>query len=408
MIPNFIVWYKLSDGQFRTYNYQLQKYKTQSCLTREMNEFEFITKNKEELTDEGLQTYADDLVDSRNELLTSKALKVPFDYFDNSFKCSGRIFYRSHSNNVKTFIKKFLKKEHLEFEPITVQEEDYFRKTYRGGQTYGLPGEYDCITYDFKFFYPGIMASQEFYIPRTEGKVTEIKQEIPKKRFKYGIYNIKITSTDVNFNKLFSFSKDNHYTHISLNFTLEYISQTSTQNIKMEFLSNKALLYDDLISGSDIFYVWHSVLCKLKKEFPNNKLVKKLGSSCWGELQNLKNIWKTEEEIINEELDVGFGYENEYHIEEIRNKSDGDIYRLIHLQGNLYEYQFRLKAFLTDFGRVKIAKIAMDNIENVVRIQTDSITFDTNPMLSIYNFQIDDKKTGRFEVLNRKVMRRIE
>lgn len=407
MIPNFIVWFKLSDSQFRTYNYNLQKYQTQSVLSREMNEFEFLTKNKDDLTDEGLKAYADELVESRNELLTSKALKVPFDYFDNSFKCSGRTFFRTHSNNVKTFIKKFLKKEHLNFEPITVQEEDFFKKTYRGGQTYGLPGVYDCTTYDFKFFYPGIMASKDFYIPTTQGEIKEIDAVLPKK-FKYGIYNIKITSTDENFNKVFSFSKDHHYTHLSLNFVLWYIKFYPNENINIEFLSNKALIYDDLIPGSDIFYVWHTILCKIKKEFPNNKLVKKLGSSCWGELQNLKCIWKTEDEIIEEELDIGFGFENEYHIEEIRNKSDGDIYRLIHLKGNLYEYQFRLKAFLTDFGRVKIAKIALDNIENVVRIQTDSITYNTDLGLEIYGFQIDEKKTGHFEVLNRKIMRRID
>ena len=64
-----------------------------------------------------------------------------------------------------------------------------------------------------------------------------------------------------------------------------------------------------------------------------------------------------------------------YHIEEIRAKPEGDMYRLINLKTNIYEYQFRLKAFLTDFGHVKVAKIALQNIDNVVRIQTDSIHF---------------------------------
>jgi hypothetical protein len=146
-----------------------------------MNEFEFLTKNKEDLSDEGLINYADELIQYRNEILSSKSLKVPFDYFDNSFKCSGRTFFRSHSNNVKTFIKKFLKKEHLNFEPITVQEEDYFNKTYRGGQTYGLPGVFDCTTYDFKFFYPSILASRDFYIATTEGTIKEIQPVLPKK-----------------------------------------------------------------------------------------------------------------------------------------------------------------------------------------------------------------------------------
>ena len=81
---------------------------------------------------------------------------------------------------------------------------------------------------------------------------------------------------------------------------------------------------------------------------------------------------------------------------------------MINLKTNIYEFQFRLKAFLTDFGRVKIAKIALQNIDNVVRIQTDSITFDKPIVLNINNFAIDEKKCGKFEIVNRKIMKKIE
>ena len=130
----------------------------------------------------------------------------------------------------------------------------------------------------------------------------------------------------------------------------------------------------------------------LKKNFHLIRLFKKLASSAWGEIQNKKNIWKTEDDIISEKLDIGFGYDTDYHIQEIRAKPTGNEYRLINLKTNIYEYQFRLKSFLTDFGRVKIAKIALQNIDNIVRIQTDSITFDQPIKLTINNFAIDDKK----------------
>ena len=100
--------------------------------------------------------------------------------------------------------------------------------------------------------------------------------------------------------------------------------------------------------------------------------------------------------------------DDDYHIEEIRVKSTGDEYRLVNLKTNIYEYQFRLKAFLTDFGRVKIAKIALQNIDNVVRIQTDSITFDQPIILTINNFAIDEKKCGKHKIKNRKIMNKIE
>ena len=81
---------------------------------------------------------------------------------------------------------------------------------------------------------------------------------------------------------------------------------------------------------------------------------------------------------------------------------------MINLKTNIYEYQFRLKAFLTDFGRVKIAKIALVNIDNEVRIQTDSITFDKPIVLNINNFAIDEKKCGKFHIKNRKIMEKVE
>jgi hypothetical protein len=48
----------------------------------------------------------------------------------------------------------------------------------------------------------------------------------------------------------------------------------------------------------------------LKKNFHLIRLFKKLASSAWGEIQNKKSIWKTEDDIIHEKLDIGFGFEN--------------------------------------------------------------------------------------------------
>ena len=81
---------------------------------------------------------------------------------------------------------------------------------------------------------------------------------------------------------------------------------------------------------------------------------------------------------------------------------------MVNLKSNIYEYQFRLKSFFTDFGRVKIALIALQNIDHVVRIQTDSITFDQPIVLIINNFAIDTNKCGKHEIKNRKIMNKIE
>jgi len=57
------------------------------------------------------------------------------------------------------------------------------------------------------------MASKEFYFPTTVGKHKKLKA-IPDV-FPFGIFNIKVVSNDINFNKVFAYSKHHHYTHHS-------------------------------------------------------------------------------------------------------------------------------------------------------------------------------------------------
>jgi hypothetical protein len=406
-IVNFIVWYKLPDMSFRTFEHETQTLETVQTLDKfEMNQFEMITKTKGDKTDANLIQYSKDLISYRNELLTSKYLIVSFDYFDNDFKMkNGLVFYRNHSNNVKTFIKKFIHASYKSCEPIEAYEESKFLKCNRGGLMFGEVGVYNCYTYDFKFFYPSIMASKDYYIPRTKGKIISF-HTIPD-IFQFGIYNIQVVSNDKNFNKVFAFSKDNHYTHYSLNF-IHYYNKHYKGDIKMNIMNNEALIYDDLISGYTMFNCWYNRLVEIKAEFPKNNLVKKLGSTSWGELQTYKSIIRTEQEVINENLNIGFDMSDDYYIKKIVQKNDTDIYHLVPTKKGLYEYDLRLKAFITDYGRVKIAKQALKNIDDVVRIQTDSITYSTNVNPKVLNFILDDSKTGEFEILNMRIMRPVD
>ncbi len=66
----------------------------------------------------------------------------------------------------------------------------------------------------------------------------------------------------------------------------------------MEILSDQALVYDDLIDSSDVFHSWYNVLWKLKREFPSNKIIKKLASSAWGELQNKKIFGRPKNRLL--------------------------------------------------------------------------------------------------------------
>lgn len=59
---------------------------------------------------------------------------------------------------------------------------------------YCKAGTYNCYGYDFKFFYPSIMASKEYMIPSKQGKYINI--DVISKQFEYGIYNICVQSNN--------------------------------------------------------------------------------------------------------------------------------------------------------------------------------------------------------------------
>ena len=59
-----------------------------------------------------------------------------------------------------------------------------------------------------------------------------------------------------------------------------------------------------------------------------------------------------------------------------------------------YRYNFRLKSFLTAFGRVKVAEVAQQDLESCIRIQTDGIVFNKDIKLNFHLLGRDSKTTG--------------
>ena len=395
---NYLVWYKTANEEFRIMLSESRQISTVEKLPNNINQFEMNDKSK--AIDENLILYCDNIKIWRDEIVRCLLLKIPFDYFDNSFFNEDlSIFYRHHSNNVCTFIKRFLKSDYKTFDIITKIEESYYLKCNRGGLMYCDRGVFDCYAFDFRFFYPSIMASKDFKIATKEGVESEFT-EIPK-IFQYGIYNIKIISDDINFKKIFAFSKDNHYTHYSLNFIL-FLKRKYKMSIEFVILSNTALIYSDdkIVSGYSIFYCWYMRLLDLKIAFPTNKLVKTLGSTSWGQLSAQNIIVKTESQIEQENLLIAFDNSTDYKIVDIIVKNKEDVYKLLDTKKTMYKLQFRLKAFVTDYARVKIAKVALLDLDDVVRIQTDGIVYSCPKKFSIDNYVIDSKHTGEFEWFN--------
>ena len=65
-----------------------------------------------------------------------------------------------------------------------------------------------------------------------------------------------------------------------------------------------------------------------------------------------------------------------------------------------YKYNVRLKPFITAWGRIQTARIALQNLDNVVRVHTNGITYDKQIITDLPTFLPDKKTTGLIQFNN--------
>ena len=59
-----------------------------------------------------------------------------------------------------------------------------------------------------------------------------------------------------------------------------------------------------------------------------------------------------------------------------------------------------MKSFLTAFGRVKIARVAEEDLDSVIRIHTDGIVFNKEMKFYFDHLLPEDKTTGLINWIN--------
>jgi hypothetical protein len=286
-------------------------------------------------TDKGLKEFGTKFMEDVDELKNNNTFKI--DYIKDG----------SHKAVTINMFKRLAHGKYQMFEPIDGTEYRWIEACNNGSLYYCKPGTYNCYGYDFKSQYPGILAYKGFEIPFKTG--TEMKINNLDK-IQMGFYKVRITSNDTNFKKIFAFSKSNVYTHYSVLFALRSIKDG--YNVKIELVDKdvNCYVYDNnsKTRGSVIFSKWYDILFGLKEKLTKNILIKTITSSLWGQLARNNVIYRTEEEIMDNEIDVSLEYDtnHKYFVREITNYKNGtQKYHLVESKQPYYMNIARIKPF---------------------------------------------------------------
>ena len=298
-------------------------------------------------TDEGLVKFKSDMIRWNEELKNNTIL--PIDYFK----------YYTHYSAVELTFKRLCKGKYEDHEPIDATESKWIENTHNGGLTYCNVGTHDSFGFDFSSFYPSLMGQYKFILPNKRG--SEMFLTVIPEVISLGFYRVKITSEHKHATKLFAFSPEHTYNNISLShamdlqhnfgFKIELIIDDKPNAYIYPTASSSVGMQPNGIRASSVWGVWVDKLIKIKTKFPRNKLIKHILSSLWGSLSRGNNIIKTWEEIETEGLKVGIGGGSDYKIINYTLTQDKEYYKL-QCMSQPYKHNFRLKSFLSAFGRV--------------------------------------------------------
>jgi hypothetical protein len=253
-----------------------------------------------------------------------------------------------------------------EAEPIGQAEQCFIKNSFQGGLIYcekGFQGQAKSI--DMNSMYPYHLVNTRFNFPIQEGTPKRLTQDEFNglSYYSYGIYHCRVHGQS----KLFKTNKTNYYTHYDLtvakelNFLIEIIDDGEAN-----FFSYSQ---DNLGKGSIIFGNFVKKLYELKKEYPENKIYKKLLNCLWGKLSQ-KNRYK---KIVYDDQEFCLPEEGE--LQNIDVLPDGSL-KLKYLSdiNKIYKNNLaRLGTFLTSFARLQFYRAVKPYEGEIIRIHTDSI-----------------------------------
>lgn len=374
-MSDYTIYYKQTDGKVRTYNVMTKEFKSIHYIDLFKIKKRYAMLTGYEANDKDMIRFAKDFRDWVEEIKDNDIFT--FDYLK----------YSSHESVCVDMFKKLCHGNYEDMEDIDQIEFEWIESCNNASLTYCNKGTHQCYGYDYSSKYPSILATEHFHIPTKRGKqqtLTELP-EYPK----VGFYKVLIVSNDNRFNKVWNYNPRQVYTNYSLAFANKCKKQGYKVDIHLIQCENNCYIYGELdkkdenktgvIKCSKVFHKWYDYLFELKQEFPKNKLVKLMTSSLWGRLAEFNRIFRTEDELEKTKLDFTLDYDpnHKYYVRNIQysSKRKTDVYELIESK-RPYRFNIaRIKPFLISKSRAVIGAVAMEYIDDVVRIHTDNVTF---------------------------------
>ncbi len=371
-----------NDGKLDTIDQYINDYKGYNGI-----ELKFIETKV--LNDDILTEYLKFFENWKDECMNNGIYKV--DITQGDVKAMQQCFF----SLVTGYKNKTTKK--LEHDKISATEYKWFQKCANSGLYYLQDEdiELDCWSYDRKACYANILGSK-LLIPTKQGCEYTL-DKFPEKmdRLKYGFYRAKITYANEDFLKCFVFSKSNVYCDISIKFAFEHKEKFKLSIELIQDDQPNAYLYDfdDMIPICSMTGKWLEKVIALKAKYPKNPYIKALVSGTWGVINQRNKLSYSFDEINEKELDFGLADYHKYIQVGRFTKHKVDYYEMVN-SSSAYKYQLRLKPWITAQSRNDIAMLGMTNLGNVIRLQTDSVSFNKNIELNNPNYALESKTTG--------------
>jgi len=413
--------YYETDEYYRVYDFDDDEFYSLESLP---NKNTFLMQRPYIATDESLLEFANDylyqILFLKKRIFTKTAIYNKDTQIDLLSIHNG--YHHTFYNSIFTVLNLCIRKCHKsKMENLDLCEMKYEDNCFIYGYNNSIPGEYDKLyVYDFKMFYPKIMGDNvNFKIPYKPGKLYKYNEwDVPKtvKDVEFGYYemDIKLSGKGLTVMKWLPFMNKENYvmTHwdVLIVFKLITIFKLSDDELIMTKRKTKYIYDEDsLFQGSKMFDLWYNVVKSIKDDPHTKGLGKVLSSRAWGVLcaSNKKYV----KSIDNMKMSDTIKKNHSCLLEVVRN-GDGTVkhYSILEKNKPIRKHPYRIKAFITSFGRYMIICSLFNLIvEDCVKIVTDGFYL-TKPLTAKFlksnpTIIYDEEKSNReCKIIKKKVI----